>query len=98
MVLTSVASVYVVRGQRSAVHSQRAVVHDDVPPPQRKPNQDGSLPVVLWHGMGDSCCAPYSIGKVASYISDELGERAEPHDLTHAGAVCVPRHDAGKAT
>jgi len=26
--------------------------------------------------MGDSCCAPYSIGKVASYISDELGEGA----------------------
>ncbi len=29
---------------------------------------------VLWHGMGDSCCASYSIGYVADMISDHLGE------------------------
>lgn len=34
---------------------------------------DSSLPVVLWHGMGDSCCASYSIGYVAKLISDSLG-------------------------
>lgn len=34
---------------------------------------DKSLPVVLWHGMGDSCCASYSIGYVADAISEELG-------------------------
>jgi hypothetical protein len=65
--LTSVAAVYIVRGQRSVVYE------DTTPPRLRKPNLDGSLPVVLWHGMGDSCCASYSIGKVASYISDQLG-------------------------
>ena len=78
VLLTSVAGVHVVRGKRPLLHGQRAVVHDDVPLREPKPNLDGSLPVVLWHGMGDSCCAPYSIGKVASYISDELGEGAEP--------------------
>ena len=28
---------------------------------------------VLWHGMGDSCCASYSIGYVADLIADHLG-------------------------
>ena len=36
---------------------------------------DSSLPVVLWHGMGDSCCASYSIGYVAELISSSLGAR-----------------------
>ena len=26
------------------------------------------LPIVLWHGMGDSCCDPRSIGAVTDYI------------------------------
>ena len=26
------------------------------------------LPVVLWHGMGDSCCADWSIGAVANHL------------------------------
>jgi len=35
---------------------------------------DGAaLPVVLWHGMGDSCCSMGSIGSVAKLIEDELG-------------------------
>ena len=84
--LTSVAAVCILRGQRTVVHE------DTTPPRLRKPNLDGSLPVVLWHGMGDSCCAPYSIGKVASYISDELGTSsqaparacANPLDSQHA--------------
>ena len=88
VLLTSVACVYIVRDRRSLAHSQRAVVHDDGPPRQRKANTAGSLPVVLWHGMGDSCCAPYSIGKVASYISDELGEGAVPEHLPHRCACC----------
>jgi palmitoyl-protein thioesterase len=29
--------------------------------------------VVLWHGLGDSCCASHSIGYVANLISDSLG-------------------------
>lgn len=32
----------------------------------------GSLPVVLWHGMGDSCCNPLSLGPFIKVIEDEL--------------------------
>jgi hypothetical protein len=30
------------------------------------------LPVVLWHGMGDSCCGNHSIGAVAEKIRHTL--------------------------
>jgi len=47
----------------------------DIPDRHRRPSHKSntSLPVVLWHGMGDSCCASYSIGYVADLISDHLG-------------------------
>ena len=45
-------------------------------------NIDGSLPVVLWHGMGDSCCSSYSIGGVSEFISDQLGAHP-PSTRTH---------------
>lgn len=32
-----------------------------------------TLPVVLWHGMGDSCCAPWSIGSIKTVIEEKLG-------------------------
>lgn len=31
-----------------------------------------SLPVVLWHGMGDSCCASWSIGALQRQIEKSL--------------------------
>ena len=31
-----------------------------------------SLPVVLWHGMGDSCCATWSIGALQKQIEAAL--------------------------
>ena len=31
------------------------------------------LPVVLWHGMGDSCCHPQSMGALARRLESELG-------------------------
>lgn len=31
-----------------------------------------SLPVVMWHGMGDSCCATWSIGALQKQIQDAL--------------------------
>lgn len=34
---------------------------------------DGALPVVLWHGMGDSCCSMGSMGAVKKLIEDRLG-------------------------
>ena len=30
------------------------------------------LPVVMWHGMGDSCCNPWSMGAVKRMIQDEV--------------------------
>merc|ERR1719219_1923027 len=32
---------------------------------------EGSLPVVIWHGMGDSCCNPVSMGRIKSVIEGE---------------------------
>lgn len=31
------------------------------------------LPIVLWHGMGDSCCNPKSIGGIKQNLQDTLG-------------------------
>ncbi|KAH8287023.1 hypothetical protein KR054_000744, partial [Drosophila jambulina] len=40
-----------------------------------KPEAGGSntdvLPVVLWHGMGDTCCAPFSLGAIMSLIVEQ---------------------------
>lgn len=30
------------------------------------------LPVVIWHGMGDSCCNPLSMGRIKSVIEDNV--------------------------
>ena len=30
--------------------------------------QDGLVPVVMWHGMGDSCCLPFSMGRIKRVI------------------------------
>jgi hypothetical protein len=30
--------------------------------------------VVLWHGMGDSCCSLGSMGSIKKLIEDKLGE------------------------
>lgn len=29
-------------------------------------------PIVLWHGMGDSCCNPFSMGSVKRYLESKL--------------------------
>ena len=57
---------------------QTLELRDDVQFRSMNVNVDGALPVVLWHGMGDSCCASYSIGGVSKYISDELGTHPPP--------------------
>ena len=52
------------------------------------------LPVVLWHGMGDSCCASYSLGAVKKQIQDVLDgtssilQRSSPdaHGKAHSGS------------
>uniref|UniRef100_A0A7G3AUY4 Palmitoyl-protein thioesterase 1 n=1 Tax=Lutzomyia longipalpis TaxID=7200 RepID=A0A7G3AUY4_LUTLO len=30
------------------------------------------LPVVLWHGMGDSCCFPFSLGSIKKLIEQQI--------------------------
>jgi len=32
----------------------------------------GPTPVVLWHGMGDSCCNPLSMGWIAKYMAKKV--------------------------
>lgn len=31
------------------------------------------IPVVLWHGMGDNCCNPYSMGRMQQLIEQAVG-------------------------
>ena len=31
------------------------------------------VPVVLWHGMGDTCCNPQSMGYIKKLIEDQVG-------------------------
>src|SRR4051812_25926229 len=35
-------------------------------------NISGSPPVVLWHGMGDSCCNPLSLGTLIKLLKRQL--------------------------
>ncbi len=61
---------------------------------ERGPATTSKLPVVLWHGMGDSCCAPYSIGAVAKVIEARLGKRAQK--TLSALALSVGTRHAGQ--
>ncbi|XP_037028830.1 palmitoyl-protein thioesterase 1 [Bradysia coprophila] len=31
-------------------------------------------PIVLWHGMGDTCCFPFSLGSVTKMLKSKIGE------------------------
>lgn len=73
---------------------------------ERSPAKTSKLPVVLWHGMGDSCCAPYSIGAVAKVIEARLGKRVQKtlsvlalsvgtRQAVGAAAKAVPAHENG---
>lgn len=39
---------------------------------EKRKYENVSTPVVIWHGMGDSCCNPLSIGRIKSIIQKEL--------------------------
>ena len=41
----------------------------------------GSPPIVLWHGMGDSCCNPLSLGSIIKLIEKELTPAPYIHSL-----------------
>ncbi|KAK7590603.1 hypothetical protein V9T40_002216 [Parthenolecanium corni] len=34
--------------------------------------ENSSLPVVMWHGMGDSCCNPLSMGRIQKIIEENV--------------------------
>ncbi|RUS92111.1 hypothetical protein EGW08_000135 [Elysia chlorotica] len=36
--------------------------------------QAGPVPVVLWHGMGDSCCNPLSMGSIKRLVEQKVGD------------------------
>lgn len=35
---------------------------------------NGTLPLVMWHGMGDSCCNPLSMGAIKKMIEQDIPE------------------------
>ncbi|XP_071755454.1 palmitoyl-protein thioesterase 1 [Centroberyx gerrardi] len=35
-------------------------------------SSNGTVPLVLWHGMGDSCCNPLSMGAIKKMIEEEI--------------------------
>jgi palmitoyl-protein thioesterase len=41
----------------------------------------GSPPVVLWHGMGDSCCNPLSLGSIIKLIERQLTPAPYIHSI-----------------
>lgn len=57
--------------QRLTVTATFCIVAFAEPEPPRKV-AESPLPVVLWHGMGDSCCWNHSIGAVANRIRQTL--------------------------
>jgi len=34
---------------------------------------NSQTPVVLWHGMGDTCCFPFSMGRIGDLITNQTG-------------------------
>ncbi|CAN9504211.1 unnamed protein product [Ophioblennius macclurei] len=40
--------------------------------PVQNQNQNATVPLVLWHGMGDSCCNPLSMGAIKKMIEEEI--------------------------
>ncbi|XP_012221178.1 palmitoyl-protein thioesterase 1 [Linepithema humile] len=39
---------------------------------ERKEKTDSPIPIVLWHGMGDSCCFTFSLGKIQEILQNEI--------------------------
>lgn len=61
-------------------------------------NPPAYLPIVLWHGMGDSCCASYSIGAVKKRIEELLpGELCSEDSpvLCRLASTCEGAHPHG---
>lgn len=45
-----------------------------------------NLPVVLWHGMGDSCCFPFSLGSIKKLIKEQFNNKIYVKSLRIGGS------------
>lgn len=45
-----------------------------------------NLPVVLWHGMGDSCCFPFSLGSLKKLIKEQFDNKIYVKSLRIGGS------------
>jgi palmitoyl-protein thioesterase len=70
---SSDARLNVISGVHGA-HSLRPLLVDSPTQPQNNATKSKYFPIVVWHGMGDSCCADYSIGAVIKYIQSLVPE------------------------
>ena len=48
------------------------------------------LPIVLWHGMGDTCCNPLSIGGVKTALQQRYGAPQGSGFVALLLTLCVP--------
>ncbi|VDN51518.1 unnamed protein product [Dracunculus medinensis] len=39
---------------------------------KRRKNENRATPIILWHGMGDNCCDPLSIGRIKKLLEKEI--------------------------
>jgi palmitoyl-protein thioesterase len=39
------------------------------------------LPVIMWHGMGDSCCFPFSMGRIQTLIQSQFNSSIPIHSI-----------------
>ena len=69
-VLVVILGVNVMRSE--AVRFPEAFSHD-VFEPAHSPQQTEMLPIVLWHGMGDTCCNPISMGWLKDHLTGKYG-------------------------
>ena len=44
-------------------------------------NIRASPPIVLWHGMGDSCCNPLSLGSIMKLIEKQMSPPPYIHSI-----------------
>lgn len=45
------------------------------------PSAISSPPIVLWHGMGDDCCSPLSLGSIMKLIEKEMSPSPYIHSI-----------------
>jgi len=92
MVRPSVAAVAALLATLTALQATALNADPEGPTPTRAdpgpgPPSTASLPVVLWHGMGDSCCNPHSLGAVAAAITEALGPGSYVLSLSPGGSA-----------